>query len=199
MTTVHLDPAQVPAHLQRIAGYSGRTFKARIVEQMTIPASAGLWDGGSRETYHAIRLADGASVPAADHAAAPWDDRRENRVNLAPGFAVVERTMFQGRDLGLTFYLHPQDAAPMLPAPVMLDAVESVVLDYTASRKASYGGKDRYDMYRDDQSFSFERNNKPIFTRHQWDEAKARLIARGLLNKAGAITTAGRNARPSRF
>lgn len=196
MTTVHLDPAQVPAHLQRVAGYSGRTFKARICEQMTIPASAGLWDGGSRETYHAIRLADGATVPAADHAAAPWDDRRDNRVNLAPGFAVVERTMFQGKDLGVTFYLHPQDAAPMLPAPVELDPIESLVLEYTATRKASYGGKDRYAMYRDDLYF---KKDATVYTRAQWDEAKDRLIARGLLNKAGAITTAGRNARPSRY
>ena len=36
-------------------------------------------------------------------------------------------------------------------------------------------------------------------TRAQWDEAKAALIGRGLLNKAGAITVTGRNARPSRY
>ena len=32
-----------------------------------------------------------------------------------------------------------------------------------------------------------------------WDAAKNALIARGMLNKAGAITTAGRNACPSAY
>jgi hypothetical protein len=31
-------------------------------------------------------------------------------------------------------------------------------------------------------------------SREQWEEAKASLISKGLLNKAGAITVNGRNA-----
>jgi hypothetical protein len=42
-------------------------------------------------------------------------------------------------------------------------------------------------------SWSTER--QPFPTREQWDAAKSALIARGLINKNGAITSAGRNAR----
>lgn len=191
MTTIYLEPNQVPRHLA--AGYSGKMFRAEITESMTIPADAGLWDGGSRNTYHAIRLADGASVPAADHSAAPWDDRRDNRITIRPGFAIVQRCMSQGKDLGLTFYLHPADAAPMLPKPEQeLSRCESIVLKYTAERKSSYGGRDRYQMYRDDARYESDSGGK--YTREQWEGAKAALIEAGYLNKAGAITTKGRNA-----
>lgn len=192
MTEIVLDARDVPAHLRGLCGYSGRTYAARVVETVTIPADAGLWSGGSRCVYHAVRLADGADGAAADHDAAPWDARGDRRVQLRPGFAIVRHSISCGRDLGLTFFVHPADAAPMLPAPVHLDPTERLVLKYTCERKSSYGGRDRYDMAQDDARWT--KDAAPFPTRAQWDDAKARLIARGLLNKAGAATTAGRNA-----
>ncbi len=44
----------------------------------------------------------------------------------------------------------------------------------------------------------FERANQ-IPTRDEWNAAKTTLISKGLLNKAGAVTPAGRNARPPRY
>ena len=77
----------------------------------------------------------------------------------------------------------------------------------TATRKSSYNGRDRYEMGRDELSYtprgaddSYARKQIGLDaglaypTRTQWDVAKAGLIARGLLQKNGAITPAGRNA-----
>lgn len=192
LTPIYLDRSQVPASLR--GSYSGNKFKAYVTEHMTVPATAGLWDGGSRDTYSAYRLADGAQVQFPGQHLSPWDNRKDQQVTMQPGIAIIEHSVFCGKDMGLTFYLHPTDAAPMLPAPQAdLTAVEALVLEYTISRKSSYQGKDRYAMALDDYRY---REGAPLFPkRAQWDEAKAALITRGYLNKAGAVTTAGRNAR----
>lgn len=196
MTTIHLDPKLVPPHLA--SGYRGKFFRVMLCERVTIPSDAGLWDGGSRTTYHVIRLADGATVPAANHAAAPWADRRDNTIVLRPGFAVVQSSMFRGKDMGLTFHMLASDAAPLLPSPApAMTEHERIVLEYTASRKASYGGRDRYQMYRDDAAPCWKPKPDNLMTRADWDAAKAALIERGYLNRAGAITVAGRNANES--
>ena len=187
MNTIYLDPALVPSSLR--GSYNGKKFKAVVCETMTIPACAGLWEGGSRDVYTAIDPSNGREVRVSSDAA-PWDrSRGDNKVTLSPEFLVVEHSMFQGKDLGLTFYVHPAIAAKMLPSPVELTDYEKLVLHATASYKLSYGGRDRYQMARDD-------NRGKLFpTRDDWERCKTSLIAKGLLNKAGAITVAGRNAR----
>jgi hypothetical protein len=113
-----------------------------------------------------------------------------------PGLAIVCHSHSCGSDAGLTFWLHPQDAAPLLPATEELGAIEQLVLDYTISRKASYAGKDRYQQAVDDLRGGYRsREGIARLDRALWDAAKGSLIARGLLNKAGAVTVAGRNAR----
>lgn len=198
MQTIHLDPNQVPTHMR--GDYSGRSFKARIGETMTIPSTAGLWEGGSRDTFRFIRITDGAAVDAVKHQLAPWDgSRRDIPVTLRPGFAVVEHSYFCGKDMGLTFYVHPSDAAPMLPAPDgQLTDTEQKVINATCSYKSSYGGRDRYEMARDDYAPCWAKPDPakaPFPTREEWEAAKAALASRGYLNKAGAITPKGRNAR----
>ena len=194
-TTIHLEPSQVPAALRR--GYTGSKFQARVCESLTIPIDAGLWDGGSRELYAAVRLEDGATITLTGQDAAPWDMARAVReVALRPGFAVRVHVNFCGKDLGLRFYVHTDDAVKLLPAPVAeLSPVDKLVLRYTAHRKSSYMGKDRFQMARDDGRYGYGENAGRLMpTRPEWDAAKDALIARGLLNKAGAITVAGRNA-----
>jgi hypothetical protein len=111
---------------------------------------AGLWSGGSRDSYQAIELATGKAMDAINHNAAPWNpERKEKTIALRPGYAVVEHSIFCGRDSGLTFYVHPDDAAKLLPAPVELTELEALVLNATATYKSSYGGKDRYQMATD--------------------------------------------------
>lgn len=192
MQTVHLDSAMVPAALR--GAYQGKKFKAVICETVTVPATAGLWDSGARDTYTAIEFETGRTVDVSDNRSAPWDGRRDNTVTLRAGFCVVMHSTFLGKDSGLTFFIHPANAAALLPAPrAELAPHDRVVLAATKMYKASYGGKDRYDMARDDVEYNAEK--KAAFpTRADWEAAKARLIQAGLLNKAGAITVAGRNA-----
>lgn len=112
---IYLEPKQVPASLR--GSYSGKQFKAYVTESMTVPSTAGLWDGGSRDKFYAVRLADGAQVAMPGQDLSPWGNRQDQKVTLQSGIAIVEHSIFAGKDMGLTFYLHPLDAAPMLPAP----------------------------------------------------------------------------------
>lgn len=198
MKRIYLDPAQVPPVLR--GGYDGKKFAVEICDRVCIPATAGLWDGGSREVYSALRMADGAGIALSDSYHAPWDaERREQTVTLRPGMVVVRHSISRGVDMGLVFFLLASDAAPLLPAPAEpLSRVQSLVLAYTAHRKSSYNGRDRYGMALDDWRYGYMSDKPATFpTRVEWDAAKADLAVRGLLTKAGAITPAGRNVAGS--
>lgn len=191
--TIHLDPAQVPAQLRR--SYSGKHFQAVICEVVTIPSYAGNWDSGSRETYELVRLENGEAIAASDNVSAPWDARQDRKIELQPGFAVVRHSIFCGKDMGLCFYLRADNAAALLPPPAAeLSSHQKIVLEATASFKSSYNGQDRYQMAAP-SSWQDQSIRDAFPTRAQWEQAKAELIASGHLNKAGAITTKGRNAR----
>jgi len=192
MTTTYLEPAMIPAQLR--GDYTGKKFKAISCETMTVPASAGLWSGGSRDYYKAIELATGKAIPLEGQSLAPWDNRSANTITLKPGYAIIEHTIFCGKDLGLTFYMHPENIAALLPAPIELTEIEKLVLTTTRNYKSSYNGRDRYDMAKDDASY---KQNKiaPVFpTRAEWEGVKETLAEKGFLTKAGAITPKGRNA-----
>jgi hypothetical protein len=178
--------------------YTGRKLRAELSDTAYIPADAGTWDAGSRDIYEGLEMATGRVVSLVDTMSAPWDSsRRDQTITLRPGFCVVRHSTFRGKDMGLTFIMRPSDAAPMLPAPVTLTDLDRCILAYTAGRKASYAGLDRYGMAQQDHANSWAtplHTVDPFPARAAWDEAKATLIGRGLLNGAGAITPAGRNA-----
>jgi hypothetical protein len=187
--TIHLDPKQVPAQLK--VGYDGRKFKAIVCESVTIPMTAGLWFGGSRDTYRVVQMADGADMPASDDMSSPWDaNRKERKVTLQPGFCVIEHSIFCGKDAGLTIYICASDAAPMLPVADELSEAELWALNAT-DYKSSYNGMNRY------QNAARDSKNLGKFTPSlvEYEAAKASLMTRGYMNKAGAITVAGKNAR----
>ena len=197
MQTIYLDANQIPPALR--GAYSGKKFAARVSESVTVPSDAGLWSGGSRDVYTLIELASGVQHPMPGQSASPFDSARQERiVALKPGFAIVRHSTFCGKDMGLTFYVHPENAAALLPAPTAdLSPVARLVLKYTKERKASYNGQDRYDMAASDMSYGGHAIKAlgvdTMPTRDAWNDAKASLIADGYLNKAGAITTKGRN------
>jgi hypothetical protein len=169
--------------------YTGRTFRAYVVTSVEMPADAGTWSDGSREMWCLRRLSDGQAVNITDTQSAPWSGQRSDRtIAMVPGVIAVTHSMSRGRDMGLTIYVHPDDAAKLLPAPVELTDHERIVLRATRAYKASYGGVDRYTMaWRDAQGKLFP-------TKAGWAVAKESLIAKGLLDKRGALTVAGRNA-----
>lgn len=194
MNTIYLQPDMVPAQLR--GAYTGRKFAAVVTETVTIPIDAGLWSGGSRDVYSVVSLDHGTrELPG--QSLAPWDRSGGDRVcKLVAGIVVVRHSMFCGKDHGLTFYVHPDNATKLLPAPAAeLSAHESIVLKATAHFKSSYAGKDRYQMAKENERYgSRDHSGLPFPTRDEWNAAKATLISKGFLNKAGAITVAGRNA-----
>lgn len=193
MTTVHLTPGMVPVAV--LGTYTGRRLSARLVATVTVPATAGHWDGGTRDVYRAVRLTDGVELSLTD------ENRPKDTVfTLQAGIVVVRET--QGAFSDLTIYVRPEDAISVLPrAPSTLPPFGHMVLVMSRDRKSQYNGKDRYMMAEADVRHGGDhyRNALGLLpgqdfpSRVDWDLAKAALRDRGLLSKNGAITTAGRN------
>lgn len=176
---VYLEPNKVPAHLR--SGYTGKKFVAIPCENMRIPSDAGLWSEGSRETYTYIRLDDGKTVEAVNHNASPWNKTRgEVEVDMKAGYAVVVHKIFCGKDMGLTFYVHPSDIAAMLPAPISVSENAKRVLNVIASYKSSYRNEEYQRIGLSPEVVGM---------------AKEELFLKYLITAKGSITISGRNVR----
>ena len=175
----HLEKNQVPAFLRH--GYDGKAFKAQACTSFTIPADAGLWSEGSRDLFSAVSLASGTVVTIPGQDGAPWNMSRANKlVEIKPGFCLIRHSVSCGRDCGLTFYVHPDDIAKLVPYDSCeLVECEKTVL-YIVSAYKSFARTD-------------EARRAGIDT-GELEAIKARLIGLELLTKAGAITVKGRNA-----
>src|SRR5579859_2515036 len=137
MSAIHLDPKDVPVNLR--GDYRGKLFKAEIANEVTIPADAGMSEGGTVERFFIVRLADGKQTAAVNHNASPFGGaRRETIVKVEPGFAVVRHSHFCGKDTGLTFYINPANAPILLPGKVEISAIERTVLRIVGAVKSSY-------------------------------------------------------------
>lgn len=192
MKSIYLEPSAIPASLR--GGYSGRKFKA-VVTSEPVTLSDTYWDGGTRSTYALINLSTGARLPASGKALSPpqfGGAVEPIRVNIPSGFALVKHSIFCGKDTGLTIYVRPENAAHLLPGPVELTACERAVLEYTRSRKSSYNGQNRFEMYVSDQRWKHD--GVAVFSAEEWRAAQLALVERKLLSKSFAITPAGRNA-----
>ena len=99
---------------------------------------------------------------------------------------VVQHTNSYGGRRHLHIYVHPDDAPRLLPPAEGVTDNEKIVLTYTARLKNTYGGETNI-RFR-------EASRETKITAGEWENAKTALISRKLLNKAGAITVAGRNA-----
>ena len=180
---LHLEPTNDIKALARKAfpGYTGRKYK---LDNSGRPVNVtSYWDGGSRSYYAAVNLSTGATLPAPQNGT-PFDGGpiAPDGVKVPAGFVIVEHSIFAGTDCGITFYIDPNTATAFLPDPVEISDAERTVLCQTSSLKNTYGGE---------TDLRFKRSG---LSRNDWDAASASLKARKLLNKAGAITTAGRNA-----
>src|SRR3990167_1777479 len=190
--TLHLDPRTMPEEVRKVChaafpSYNGRMFKVRYADGPLSVRS--YWDGGSRDTYAFVRLADYATLPVPT--AHPVFDREAPRdvdaVEIPSGAVCVEHTIFCGKDLGLTIHVRAEDATPLLPPPDDVPPDVRTVCRYTAGYKNTYAG-------RSNRRFE-EANQETGITAERWEAAKVEATTRGYLNKAGAITPAGRNAQ----
>ena len=163
--------------------YNGRKFKVEIANTPLNMAS--YWSGGSRDYWSVVKLDEMKVVEVPQQSAFDRPIDGIERVKLPAGFVAVKHTIFCGKDLGLTFYV-PAESSPMFITAPVEDVTEDqkIVLAYTCSRKSSYAGISDYRFH--------EAQSKGI-TRESWNTAKSECIARGWLNKAGAITNDGRN------
>lgn len=166
--------------------YKGNTVK--LVSRIPTNLSS-YWDGGSRSYYALYDLAESRVFHVADnHPAFNRGAPSElNPAELPPNVVVVEHCIFCGKDMGICIYARPEMLTPLLPAASSdVTRDERIVLHATRSLKPGYGGvkENRFEDARRYTGITWER----------WQSAKASCIAMRLLNKAGAITTEGRNA-----
>ena len=184
MNTVHLrrsDPTVDRIVRAAWPSYTGQRVSAVLTD--TVRFYGTQWDEGSRRDYAILRLADMKRVPIEEapflafRAAreGPQDPRRLRRGRAQ------HRPLRQHRDL------HAGRERERPPArPTELSEDERIVLIATRSLKSSYGGVPNYRYH--------EARRARGITLDRWNAAKASLIEKKLLTKAGAITPEGRNA-----
>lgn len=182
--TIYLDRKDVPPTILAAISYTGTKFRVCLTERVEL--SGAFWDGGSRSTYIAVELATGKVSPADGRIQNPpqfGGPRTAPIVDIPRGVVIVEHSILCGKDAGIVIHAHPADYAPLLPAGNdALSEDERKCLRATRSYKSSYGGVKNY------------RQAQSGLTPEAWDAAKASLQGKGLLDKRGALTTAGRNA-----
>ena len=144
------------------------------------------WDGGSRDYYAAVPLIDGPGRLEVPENGTPFTKELKPLEVLPAGTALVRYTM--GRHEAVCVYVNAENLTKLLPPPVELTDDEKLVLTKTRGLKSSYAGVSNY------RFVSAQRETG--ITAERWEAAKASCIARGLLNRAGAITDAGRNVVP---
>jgi hypothetical protein len=180
MTSVALD--RKDESVRRIAdliGYKGRKITARIQEKVSFYGT--MWDEGNRRTYYAVNLSTMTAVQGDRETFAAWSPAHHTDHVIPPGFIVAVFVEARGREY-MEIIAPASTLTPMLPAPVELTEDERKCLISTRSNKSTYAGNNQY------------RRTEAGMTVSAWETAKASLIARGFLNKAGAITITGRNA-----
>ena len=173
--------------LRLFPGYTGRSFQVKPFSGPMRLTSC--WEGGSREYWAVMNLATGASGAVPENGT-PFTPQLAEVKELPINGVIGLHSIFCGRDHGITLYVHPDNLrAYQIEAPDTLSFDEKVVLVSTRCYKPSYAGRSNNRLY-EVQSYI------PSFTAAQWEAAKASCQAKGLLNKAGAITNDGRNAVP---
>lgn len=184
--SIHTDSPEVRAiALAAFPSYSGRKF---TVEQFCGPMRLdSCWEGGSRSYFVVLDLVSLRSRAIEENGTPFSNGGKIERISELPlNCAVVEHSIFCGRDMGIRIYVRPENLSALLPAPSEITRDQAIVLVCTSSYKSSYGGISDYRFH--------EGRSETGITREAWLQAKAECIAKGLLRSNGSITDAGRNA-----
>lgn len=177
MNTIFTDAPEVRAIcLAAFPDYSGRKFSVDAFHGPRRIIS--MWSGGSRDTYALVNILTLQTIPIGQGIG----DLDE----LPAGAALVQHTIFNGRDLGCRVHVHPENLTPLLgTGEPSLPVLQMIVLCATRCYKPSYAGRKNNRWY--------EANNYTGISIEDYEAAKESLISSGHLNKAGAITNKGRN------
>ena len=134
MDYIDLEPDKVPRQLR--GDYQGRKFRAMVTETVEIPADAGLWSGGSRDAFSAVRLEDGAKVDLLGQGSSPFNPaRRDHIVTIPAGVAIVRELWFCGKHSGLCYFVRPEDVAPLIPSALEVDLSRAELIVLLATRE----------------------------------------------------------------
>jgi hypothetical protein len=166
--------------------YRGNKFQVKIEDTYTVDTES---SGGTSNSFVLLKTMDGQvrTISSSDLGLNVRMPVHQD-VKIPDDVMVVEHSYFTGKDMGLRFYVSPNSTflPKMISAPKEeLTPQEMIVLIATRSLKAGYAGD------RDSRFHSAEEETG--ITKEEWESAKASLIAKRHLNKAGAITTSGRN------
>lgn len=183
--TIHSnDPSVVELAKLGFPNYSGRKYKINITDSPVEIQS--YWCGGSRSYHKVVNLETKNQIEVPENGTMFTKDI-ENKQFPCPGIAVITHTIMQGKDLGITINIHPDNMNQLsLPEPVKLSKDELIILFSTRHLKNSYGGRTniRYNTAREETGINTLR----------WGIGVHLLIERGFLNKRTTITNEGKNA-----
>lgn len=133
------------------------------------------WSGGSRTYAVAYSLDTGKVILLDSETENPMNGAAHVSVPIPQGVAIIEHVIFQGKDLGIRVIVHPDNLAPLLPAPCSLTDRQRIILATVRSYISSY--------------------RKEIFARQGVSQAEKDELQRlGYLTKQGGLTIAGKNA-----
>ena len=177
------DPDVVTLARKIYPAYNGKHFRVEVRENVNC---ASYWEGGSHTYYTFVNLINGEVIQKAPAQSA--FDRPVagiDKVQLLPNMAIVSHSFFWGKDTGITFYIHKDNAPRFLPAPMELSIDEKAVLKYTSMYKNTYAGRSNI-------RFEYATGSTGI-TQERWNQAQQTLIGKKLLNRGLSITLEGRN------
>jgi hypothetical protein len=187
METVHLrrsDPTVDELIRAAFPGLTCQKVEAIVTDRVHFYGTN--WDEGNRREYVIVRLADKQTFPIEEAPFLESSEVHEKTYKVPPGFVVVVHII--GRYEHIEIHTVADNVTRLLPAPAELTEDEEIVLVATRSLKASYGGVSNH-RFAEAQRYTG-------IDLHRWETAKSALIARKLLNKAGAITVEGCNTCP---
>ncbi len=178
--TIYLDKSQqLFQKLASLIGYKGHKIGIEIVDHTMNLYS--YWDGGSRHEFYCFDMNGNQISMPIQNAPLPFYNGPKTEYIPSPDRFLIDHFCCGGKDMGLTVYLHPSSImVKALPAPSKPDIQQNDLFVLTTIK--AYKSSARPDAYR-----------RAGFATAEIDKIKERLFQSGYINKAGAITPAGRN------
>lgn len=116
-THIVLKGAPEVTRVIRAADPKYRKPKAVLITTPRTELSGAFWEGGSRNTYHAVEIATGRVMPSPQYNPPQFGGPAQApTVDIPEGVAIVKTGVFCGKPATAFVYIHPNTAAPLLPA-----------------------------------------------------------------------------------